>query len=142
MIWYRNNDLDEGKVQLYRFTRRVCGINSSPFIALFAIGKFVAENPTNAGTVPLKAIENSRYMDFKLRKWVANGSSKTVLSGTPKCELGSNIRKIGLSAEPMSNSKTLDVVWNVENDRLRVCFEHQKLVEELIGGTEFENCRK
>ena len=31
---------------------------------------------------------------FKLRKRVANGSSKTVLSGIPKCNLGLNIREI------------------------------------------------
>ena len=88
----------------------------------------IAENPTNAGTVTLTAIENNRYMDklllvsdsiddlkrissesaslfesrgFKLRKWIADGSSKTVLSGIPKCDLGSNIREIDLSVEPM-----------------------------------------
>ena len=145
MIWYRNNDLDEGKVQLYRFTRHVWGINSSPFIALFAIEKLIAENPTNAGTMTLAAIENNRYMDdlllasdslddlkkisrestslfegrdFKLRKWVTNGSIKTVFSGIPKCDVGSNIPEKDLSAEPMPNSKTLSLVWDAENDRL------------------------
>ena len=63
---------------------------------------------------------------FKLHKWVANGSSKTVLSAIPKCDFGSNIREIDLSAEPMLYSKTLDLVWDVENDKLRVCFKHQK----------------
>ena len=125
LIWYRNYDFDEGKVQLYRFTRHVWGINSSLLIALFAIEKLIAENPTNADSMTLTAIENNRYMNdlllasdslgdlkkisckstplfesrgFKLRKWVANGSSKTVLSGIPKCDLGSNIREIDLSA--------------------------------------------
>ena len=69
---------------------------------------------------------------FKLRKWVANGSSKTVLSAIPKCDLGSNIWEIDLSAEPMLDSKTLGLVWDVENDRLRVCFKHQKLGEVTI----------
>ena len=113
----------------------------------------------------LTAIENNRYMDdlllasdslddlkkisrestslfesrgFKLRKWVANGGSKTVLSGIPKCDLGSNIWEIDLSAEPMPDSKTLGMVRDVENDRLRVCFKHQKLGEfttrrEMLG---------
>ena len=44
LIWYSNNDIDEEKVQLYRFTRHVWGINSSPFIALFSIEKLIAEN--------------------------------------------------------------------------------------------------
>ena len=63
LIWYRNNDLDEGKVQQYRFTRHLWAINSSPFIALFAIRKLIAENPTNAGMMTITAIENNRYMD-------------------------------------------------------------------------------
>ena len=35
LIWYRNNDLDKRKVQLYRFARHVWGINSSPLILRF-----------------------------------------------------------------------------------------------------------
>ena len=127
-MWYRNNDLDEGKVQLHRFTRHVWGINSSRFIALFEIEKLITENPMNADTITLMAIENNWYMDdlllasdllddlkkifhestslfesrgFKLCKWVINGSSKTVLSGIPKCDLGLNIQEIDLSAEPI-----------------------------------------
>ena len=50
---------------------------------------------------------------FKLRKWVANTSSKAVLSGIPKCDLGSNIRDIDLSAESTPDSKALGLVWNV-----------------------------
>ena len=68
-------------------------------------------------------------MIFKLCKWVVNGSCKTVLSGIPKCDLGSNIREINLSAEPMVDSKTLGLMRDVENNRLRVCFKHQKLGE-------------
>ena len=139
--------------------------NSSPFIALFAIEKLITENPTNAIAITLTAIKNSRDLDdlllasdslddlkkisrestslfesrgFKLRKWVANGGSKTVLFGILKCDLGSNIREIDLSAEHVPDSKTLGMVWDVENDRLRVCFKHQKLGEfttrrEMLG---------
>ena len=69
---------------------------------------------------------------------IANGSCKIVLSGIPKCDLGSNIREIDLSAEHMPDSKTLCLVWDVENDRLRLCFKHQKLDEvttrrEILG---------
>ena len=31
IVWYENNDLDHGKPQVFRFTRRVWGINSSPY---------------------------------------------------------------------------------------------------------------
>ena len=128
----------------------------APLLRFFAIEKLIAENPTNDDTMTLMDIENNRYMDdlllvsdslddpkkfsrestslfesrgFKLRKWVANGSSKTVLSGIPKCDLGSNILEIDLSAEPMPDSKTLGLVCGVENDRLRVCFKLKKLGE-------------
>ena len=63
LIWYRNNDLDKGKVQLYQFMRHVWEINFSPFIALFAIKKLIAENPTNADMMTLMTIENNLYMD-------------------------------------------------------------------------------
>ena len=53
LVWYRNNDLDEGKLQLYRFTRHVWEINFSPFVALFAIEKLIANDPTNASTMTL-----------------------------------------------------------------------------------------
>ena len=41
--------------------------------------------------------------------------------------------EIDLSAELMPDSKTLDLVWDVENDRLRVCFKHQKLGKVTTG---------
>ena len=73
------------------------------------------ENPTNAGQLTLTAVANNRYMDdllltsdsvndletfsresallfqsrdFKLRKWVANRQSKSILSNIPKKDLG------------------------------------------------------
>ena len=80
----------------------------------------------------------SLFESRDLRKWVANGSSKTILSGIPKCELSSNIREIDLSAETMPNLKTLGLVWDDENDRLQMFFKHQKLGEvttrrEMLG---------
>ena len=37
-----------GDVQVYRFTRLIWGINSSPFVALFCIKRLVEKNPINA----------------------------------------------------------------------------------------------
>ena len=47
---------------------------------------------------------------FKLRKWITNDSSKTVLSGIPNFDLGLNILEIDLSAELMPDLKTLGLV--------------------------------
>ena len=63
LLWYKNYDLDKGKVQLYRFTRHVWGINSGLFIELFASGRLIAKNPKNACTIALMAVENNWFMD-------------------------------------------------------------------------------
>ena len=57
---------------------------------------------------------------FKLRKWVANSRSKSVLSGMPPSDLGSSLRKVDLWTQPMPDSKALGLVWDVEDDKLRV----------------------
>ena len=48
---------------MFRFTRHVWGINSSPYVALLALNRLVEENPTNASKLTLNAIENNRYID-------------------------------------------------------------------------------
>ena len=111
LIWYANNDLDRGEIQSYRFTRHVWRINSSAYIALLATEHLILENSTAASQLTLSMVENNRYMDdmlmtsdsstdlemitresmslfesrgFKLRKWVANGLSKSILSNIPR----------------------------------------------------------
>ena len=114
IVWYSNNDLDNGKPQVFRFTRHVWGINSSPYVALLALKCVVEENPTNASQLTLQAIKKNRYMDdillasdslsdleiiakesidlmesrgFKLRKWVLNCCAKSILTKVPRCDL-------------------------------------------------------
>ena len=36
-------------------------------------------------------------------------------------DLGSSIREIDLGSHPMPDCKALGIVWDVENDRLRIC---------------------
>ena len=147
LVWFRNSDIDGGYIQLFLFTRHVWGINSSPYIALFAIQRLISENPTDAGELTLTAIENNRYMDdlllssdslvdlhtvsresialfkskgFKLREWVANNISKSVLSEVPNDDLSPNLKEIDIGTQLIPASKALGLVWDVENDRLRV----------------------
>ena len=63
LIWFKDNDVKTGDVQAHHFTRHVWGINSSPFVALLAIKCLVDENPVNASSLTLKAVEHNRYMD-------------------------------------------------------------------------------
>jgi len=134
LVWFKNNDIVDGETQIFQITRHVRGMNSTPYIALFAIKKLIAENPTNAGISTLTAIETNCYMDdlllssdslkdletisresvtlfksrgFALRKLVANSDSKSVLTGVPKCNLRLNIREVDLGTQPMPDSKAL-----------------------------------
>ena len=152
LVWYANNDIDEGVTQVFHFTRHVWGINSSPFVALYAIEYLVSENPADASPTTLSAIESNRYMDdlllssdslsdlqmisieavalfesmrFKLRKWLASGLSKSILNDIPQEDLCSNIREIDIGSGPMPDCKALGLVWDVESDELRVCCNRQ-----------------
>ena len=58
---------------------------------------------------------------FKLRKWVANSLSKSILSNISQSDLGSSIREIDFGSNTTLDCKALGVVWDVENDCLRVC---------------------
>ena len=48
LIWFADNVIEKAAVKNFKFTRHVWGINSSPFVALFAIETLINENPTNA----------------------------------------------------------------------------------------------
>ena len=127
LVWYANNDIDEGVTQVFCFTRHVWGINSSPFVALYAIEYLVSKNPTDASPATLSAIESNRYMDdlllsldslsdlqmisreavalfenrrFKLRKWLASELSKSILNDIPQEDLCSNIHEIDIGSGP------------------------------------------
>ena len=148
IVWFKDNDVANGSVQVYRFTRHVWGINSSPFIALLAIKRLVEENCTNANQLTLDAITKNRYMDdmliagtsleslrvivsegielfascgFRLRKWVANSHAKEILESVPHCDLASCLDEVDLgTSEPLPNSKTLGLTWDPQNDKLCV----------------------
>ena len=63
IVWFENNDIKGGKPQIFRFTRHVWGINSSPYVTLLALKRLIAKNPANASQVTLKAVEHNCYMD-------------------------------------------------------------------------------
>ena len=78
----------------------------------------------NLQAISQEATELFQSRGFKLRKWVANSLSKSVLSGIPSCDLGPNIREIDLGSQLMPDSKTLGLAWDVEHDSLRVSSRH------------------
>ena len=67
LIWFKNSEmLSDDDVQVYRFTRHVWGVNSSPLAAPLAIKRLIDENPTNVCEATLRAVLNNRYMDDML----------------------------------------------------------------------------
>ena len=63
IIWFSNGDLEAGTPQVFRFSRHVWGINSSPYAALLAIKTLISENPTSTSDVTLNVVDKNRYMD-------------------------------------------------------------------------------
>ena len=146
--------------KIFHFTKHVWGINSSSYIALLAIDRLVNKNPTNPCQSTLSAVEKNCYMDdlllssdslidlekvsqefmllfasrgFKLREWIANNLSKSILSFVPPCDLNTNLKEIDLCSQSLPDSKALGLVWEVESDRLRVCL-CRKLIEVFTRG--------
>ena len=78
LMWFKNNDIDEGEIQILKFTRHVWGVNSSPYIALFAIEKLFAENLTNISNLTLPVVETNRYMDDLLLSFESLEDLETV----------------------------------------------------------------
>ena len=147
LVWFKDNDLDNTDTQIYRFTRHVWGINSSPFIALLAMKRLAEENPTNACQLTLNAVTNNRYMDdlllaacslkdlqvvaeegialfnsrgFKLSKWVANCHAKEILNLVSPSDLAPCFKEVDLCSDPLPISKTLGLTRDPQNDNFRI----------------------
>ena len=55
-LWYENNDIINGKLETYKFTRHVWGVVNSPYIACRSIGEVAKENPINASNLTIHTI--------------------------------------------------------------------------------------
>ena len=151
ILWFKDDDIEKGEIQVYKFTRHVWGIISSPFIACNAIHKLTKHNPTNASMLTLHTIRFSMYMDdllystdtldkaqtissesislflsrgFALVKWTANKPAKPVLASMSEDKLAPLVRTIDLQAdnEPLPNLKAIGCLWDAEKDTLKVKF--------------------
>ena len=150
IIWFVDNNFAKGQLQVFRFTRHVWGINSSSYVALCAIKHILLENPTNVDNKTLTAIsENRTWMTFSLLQTLCknlrlyhvsllnflivvglncangftNSCASSILSHIPKCDLAISVNEIVIGSEPMPDSKALGVIWDVENDKLKVSFD-------------------
>ena len=150
ILWFDNNDIGQGKVVKFRFTRHPWGVKSSPFIASFAIQKTLEDNATGAFDLTRDTIRKNIYMDdlifsvdnldeaktiaheaielfdsrgFKLVKWSANRDSVPILAELDKETLVSNMRELDLSLDngnDLPDAKAVGCVWETGEDRLRV----------------------
>ena len=140
-MWYENDDILNGKLKTYKFTRHVWGVVSSPYIACRSIREVAKENPTNASNPTLHAIQHCMYMDdllvstdtlekaeivatesinllasrgFQLVKWTANQAAKSVLANVDKDKLASSVRTIDLKKDedPLPQFKAVGCIYN------------------------------
>ena len=150
ILWFDKNDVREGNLFTYWFTRHPWGVKSNPFIASFAIQKTLDDNTTGASDLTLDTIRKKIYMDdsmfsvdsldeakiianeaidlfdsrgFKLIKWSANKNAVPVLAKFEKEVLISGMREFDLSIEhdnDLPETKALGCVWETGGDRLRI----------------------
>ena len=70
----------------------------------------------------LKLFESRK---FKLRKWIANSYAKSILLHISQCDLAPCISEIYVGLHLLPNSKALGLIWDIEDDVLRVrCREY------------------
>ena len=137
IIWFSYRDFKAGTPQVFRFSRHVWGMNSSPYPALLAIKTLISENPTSASDVTLSVVDKNRCMDdvlysndslselekvarestavfnsreFKRRKWISNSCAKAILTEIPQCDLALSISEVTIGAKPKPDSKALGVI--------------------------------
>ena len=104
IVWFENNDLEERKPQIFRFTRHLWRINCSSYATLLALKRLMIL--LMLVRLSLRAVEHNRYMDnlllssdslielkqitnesmelfesrgFSLHKWAANSLTKQIL---------------------------------------------------------------
>ena len=134
IVWFKNNDLDKGEPLIFKFTRHVWEINSSPYVALLALKRLVSDNPVNVSELTLNVLQNNRYMDdilfasdnlseleviadesvklfesrgIELRKWVANFHAKSILKRISSKDLAQCLKKLILGRSPCLMLKRL-----------------------------------
>ena len=78
ILWFNNNDIGQGKVVKFWFTRHPWGVKSSPFIASFAIQKTLEDNAIVASDQTRDTIRKNIYMDDLIFSVDSLDEAKTV----------------------------------------------------------------
>ena len=147
LLWYKNDDIQTGEVVPYKFTRHVWGVISSPFIACTAIRRIAIDNPINASQLTTNTITNSMYMDdllfstdtiasaqqitdesiklfdcrgFKLTKWSACRSAKTIIAKLGEDMIAPEVRTLDWRTGELPEVKAVGCIWNAEEDTLKI----------------------
>ena len=61
ILWFRDDDINKGVIEPYKFIRHVWGIISYTYIACIVICKAAKENATDASSLMKNIIRNSLY---------------------------------------------------------------------------------
>ena len=138
-LWWPRGDLTKPPV-LYRMTRHLFGGVWSPACAAFALQETLKE-----GRPRSRAAERNFYVDdlllstdsvleavqciqelredlecggFRLTKWMS--SSKQVMATIPQRDRSTCVKNIDLASDKLPVDRALGVLWNLEDDSLRV----------------------
>jgi len=90
-----------------------------------------SDSLTDLETLSEESVRLFESRGFKLRKWVANGQSKSILLKVPQCDLETNIQEIDFVAEPMPDSTALGLLWDIENDTLSA--KYKRAINEITS---------
>ena len=74
---------------------------------------------SNLEIIAKESIDLLESGGFKLRKWVSKRCAKSILTKVPCCDLAP-LSEIDLRSQLLPDSKALELVWNIEQDRLLV----------------------
>ena len=138
-LWWPRGDFTERPV-LYRMTRHLFGGVWSPSCAAFALQETLAKGrsasiaatrnfyvddlllPTNSVREAVQSVrqlqEDLKRGGFHLTKWMSN--SKEVMALISQQERSTNVKNIDLASDRLPIDRALGVLWNLEDDSLRV----------------------
>lgn len=138
-LWWPQGDVNRPPVQ-YRMTRHLFGGVWSPACAAFALRQTLKEGGRTSNELGRsfyvddlllsvdsegeamrcvqKLRETLRRGGFRLTKWMSN--STEVLATIPQHDRSSRVKDIDLAKDELPEDRALGVLWNLEDDSLRV----------------------
>ncbi|XP_043203646.1 uncharacterized protein LOC122371409 [Amphibalanus amphitrite] len=149
-LWFKNDDIDAGEIEVWRMRSHVFGAVSSSSVASLAV-QLCAEGGKQQFPEAADVLLRNMYVDdalvavdsvekavsladdlkrlcqtgaFSMRKFVSN--SADFLRSIPEGERGKGVRDLNLDRDELGCNRALGVEWCMEDDTFRFCFQDRK----------------